>query len=113
MYLPRTDRDPFEPSALSHGTKCVERRSVGSSGIGTCFSHRRECRDNEAAAGMERALASFRAAVAKEYGLEQAAKAAEDWIEEFEIIENERHFDWRSVTIRAARRLAVRVVALA
>jgi len=31
---------------------------------------------------MERALASFHAAVARDYGPEEAAKAAEDWIEE-------------------------------
>jgi hypothetical protein len=78
-------------------------------GPDTCFSHRLQAREDEEVAGMERALASFHAAVAKDYGLEEAAKAAEDWIEELEKTCADRHPDWRSVTARAAYRLALRV----
>lgn len=61
-------------------------------------------------ANMERALASFHAAVAEEYGAEQAALAAQDWIEELHTMSADAQIDWRSVTGAAARRLARRVV---
>ena len=50
---------------------------------------------------MERALASFHSAVAKDYGFEDAARAAEDWIEELGKACTNQHPDWRSVTARA------------
>jgi len=53
---------------------------------------------------------TFHAAVAKDYGLEEAARAAADWIEELEKTGADEHPDWRSVTARAAHRLALRVV---
>jgi len=62
------------------------------------------------AAHAERALSSYYAAVAQEYGSEQAVKAAQDWIEELQKSCLERRIDWRSVTIAAARRLAHRTV---
>jgi hypothetical protein len=78
-------------------------------GLDTCFSHRLQSRDEEEVADMERALASFHAAVAKDYGFEDAARAAEDWIEELGKACPNEHPDWRSVTARAAHRLALRV----
>ena len=43
-------------------------------------------------------------------GREEAAKAAEDWIEELGKTGADEHPDWPSVTARAARRLALRTV---
>lgn len=59
---------------------------------------------------MERALASFHAAVVAEYGVEEAALASLDWIEELRMSDAEKTSDWRSVTRAAARRLACRVL---
>ncbi len=53
---------------------------------------------------------TFHAAVAKDYGLEEAARAAADWIEELGKTGADERPDWRSVTARAAHRLALRVV---
>lgn len=57
----------------------------------------------------ERELASFRAAVAEEYGVIEATRAAQDWVEELEKSDAAERADWRSVTIAAASRLADRV----
>lgn len=110
MYLSKTDSYSIEPSGQSRGARYVERRSTSWKGLETCVSHRRQCRENEEVAGMERALAAFHAAVGKDYGFEEATKAAEDWIEELEKVCPDRHPDWRSLTARAAHRLALRVV---
>ena len=81
----------------------------------------RRCREDESrylpdqAAGpkerttAERELASFRTAVAEEYGVVEATRAAQDWIEELERSNAAHRADWRSVTIAAASRLADRV----
>jgi hypothetical protein len=82
MYLSRTDSYSIEPSRQSHSARYVERRTMSLKGLDPCFRHRLQSRDKEEAADMERALASFHAAVAKDYGFEDAARAAEDWIEE-------------------------------
>jgi hypothetical protein len=107
MYLSRTDSYSIEPSRQSHGAGYVERRSMSLKGLDTCFRHRLESRDEEEVADMERALASFHAAVAKDYGFEDAA--AEDWIEELGKACTNDHPDWRSVTTRAAHRVALGV----
>ena len=59
---------------------------------------------------MERALASFYAVVVMGYGVEEAAIASLDWIEELRMSDPEESSDWRSVTSAAARRLACRVL---
>lgn len=46
-----------------------------------------------------------------EWGPEEAARAADDWIEELEKAGAAECPDWLSVTARAAQRLALRVVA--
>ena len=69
----------------------------------------------------ETELAAYYDAVFRRYGLKEARKAAQDWIEELERSDWEkwksapRHIagslpSWRDVTISAARRLATRVV---
>ena len=100
MYLSRTDSYSIEPSRQRHGARYVERRTMSLKGLDTGFRHRLESRDEEEVAGMERALASFHAAVAKDYGFEDAARAAEDWIEELGKARTNDHPDWRSVTAR-------------
>lgn len=75
------------------------------------FAPSRERVADEQIAGMERALASFHAAVAAQYGAEQAALASADWIDELSKLDHEQPADWRSITIAAARRLAHRVTA--
>jgi hypothetical protein len=108
MYLSRTDSYSIEPSRQSHRSRYVESRSVSLKGLDTGFRHRLQSRDEEEVAGMERALASFHSAVAKDYGFEDAARAAEDWIEELgKVCTNNP--DWRSVTTRAAHHLALRL----
>ena len=77
--------------------------------LDTCFGHRHQSQASDHAAKMERVLSSFYTAVAQEFGSEQAAKAASDWIEELQKSCVEGRVDWRSVTIAAARRLAHRV----
>ena len=79
-------------------------------GVDTSFSRPRQCHTEEEVLCIERALASFHAAVAKDYGFEEATRAAADWIEELEKSGADQHPDWRSVTARAAHRLALRVV---
>jgi hypothetical protein len=108
MHLRRTDCYLIKPSQQSYGVKYVRSRCISSKGVDACFS-RRQCHGDEEVEDMERALASFHAAVATDYGPEEAAKAAEDWIEELEKTGDE-HPDWRSVTARTARLLALRVV---
>lgn len=70
---------------------------------------RRQCHTEEVAC-IERALASFHAAVNNEWGRE-AGRAADDWIEELEKIGADEYLDWLSVTARAAQRVALRIVA--
>lgn len=67
----------FEPSHRSHGAKSLERRSARLKEINASFSQRRHCQADEEVACIERALACFHAAVAQDYGLEEAARAAE------------------------------------
>lgn len=110
MYLLRIECHAFAPSHQSPGAKSLERRSIRFKGVDTSFSRPRQCHTEEGVLGIERALASFHAAVAKDYGLEEAARAAADWIEELEKTGADGHPDWRSVTARAAHRLALRVV---
>ena len=60
----------------------------------------------------ERHLAAFARAVNELYGSEQARLAADDWIEELELMdwpEGETASDWRRLTVAAAALLAKRV----
>ena len=60
----------------------------------------------------ERELSSFLAAVTELYGPEQARLAAEDWLDESELMDSPPRSEarnWRAVTIAAAARLASRV----
>lgn len=63
-------------------------------------------------ASAERELGAFIKAVTDCFGPEQARLAAEDWLEEFdskETLPGLGGYDWRSITIAAASRLATRV----
>jgi hypothetical protein len=110
MHLLKRTCDFVEPARMSHQTGCLQRW------IGTCrrttpFSGEQDRhRAVEETAGMERALVSFHAAVVTEYGVEEAAIASLDWIEELRMSDPEKSSDWRSVTRAAARRLACRVL---
>jgi hypothetical protein len=58
-----------------------------------------------------RELGAFLHVVAGLYGPEEAERSAEDWINEFELMENTSELtpsDWRSITVAAAVRLAER-----
>jgi len=60
----------------------------------------------------ERELGSFISGVTELFGSEQARLAVEDWLDELELMEtlsglNVRN--WRSITIAASARLAIRV----
>jgi hypothetical protein len=60
----------------------------------------------------ERELSAFVSAVTKLFGPEQARVAAEDWLEESDLVDDPPRSmirDWRSVTIAASARLAGRV----
>jgi hypothetical protein len=60
----------------------------------------------------ERELSSFVAAVTKMYGPEQARLSAQDWLDEFDLIDSpplSKKSDWRAVTIAASARLAGRL----
>ena len=60
----------------------------------------------------ERELSSFVAAVTKLFGAEEAGVAAEDWLDESDLLDSPPRSearDWRSVTIAASARLADRV----
>ena len=60
----------------------------------------------------ERELSSFIAAVTKLYGPEEAKVAAENWLDESDLMDSppfSTERDWRSVTIAASARLADRV----
>ena len=64
----------------------------------------------------ERELASFIAAVRELYGPAQARFAAEDWLEEADLMDSPPRSEarnWRSVTIAASARLANRVNGMA
>jgi hypothetical protein len=75
MYLLRIECHSFAPSHRSHGAKSLERSSIRFKGADTSFSRPRQCHTEENVLGIERALASFHAAVAKDYGLEEATRA--------------------------------------
>jgi hypothetical protein len=60
----------------------------------------------------ERELSSFVAAVTRLFGPEEAGIAAENWLDELELIGSPPRSDardWRSVTIAASARLANRI----
>lgn len=60
----------------------------------------------------ERELFSFIAAVTELYGPREASLAAEDWLEESDLIDEPPRSEvrnWRSVTIAASARLASRI----
>jgi len=60
----------------------------------------------------ERELSSFVAAVTKLFGPDEARVAAEDWLDESDLMDSPPRSearDWRSVTIAASARLADRV----
>ena len=61
----------------------------------------------------ERELTAFYEAVFKRYGLKEARKAAQGWIEELETMEWPADWalpNWRHVTIAAADCLAFRII---
>jgi hypothetical protein len=60
----------------------------------------------------ERELAAFMRAVAEMFGSEQARLAAEDWLNEAELIDSpprSTNREWRAVTVGGAARLASRL----
>lgn len=60
----------------------------------------------------DRELSSFIAAVTALYGRDQSELAAQDWLDESELMDSPPRSDerdWRAVTIAAAARLANRV----
>lgn len=60
----------------------------------------------------ERELSAFVNAVTELFGPEQARVAAEDWLEESDLVDDPPRSmirDWRSVTIAASARLATRI----
>ena len=60
----------------------------------------------------ERELLAFVTAVTELFGPEEAGVAAEDWLEESDLIDDPPRSllrDWRSVTIAASARLASRI----
>ena len=60
----------------------------------------------------ERELSSFVAAVTKLFGPDEAKVAADDWLDESDLMDSPPRSDardWRSVTIAASARLAYRV----
>jgi hypothetical protein len=60
----------------------------------------------------ERELSSFVAAVMKMHGPEQARLSAQDWLDEYDLIDSpplSQESDWRAVTIAASARLAGRL----
>lgn len=62
----------------------------------------------------DRELSSFIAAVTELYGRQQAELAAEDWLDESDLMDGpprSEERDWRAVTIAAAARLANRISA--
>jgi hypothetical protein len=61
----------------------------------------------------ERELAAFYEAVFRRYGLKEASRAAQDWIEELETMDLPADWalpNWRHVTIVAADCLAFRII---
>jgi hypothetical protein len=61
----------------------------------------------------ERELAAFYEAVFRRYGLKEARKSAQDWIEELETMDWPADWalpNWRQVTIAAADCLALRII---
>jgi hypothetical protein len=63
--------------------------------------------------GAERELAALYDTVFRRYGLKEARKAAQDWIEELETMDwpvDSALPNWRHVTIAAADCLALRII---
>jgi hypothetical protein len=61
----------------------------------------------------ESELAAFYEAVFRQYGLKEARKSAQDWIEELETMDWSTDWalpNWRHVTIIAANCLALRII---
>jgi hypothetical protein len=61
----------------------------------------------------EKELAAFYEAVFRQYGLKEARKTAQDWIEELGTMDWPADWtlpNWRHVTIAAADRLALRII---
>ena len=61
----------------------------------------------------EMELAAFYEAVFRQYGLQEAKNAAQDWIEELEMMDWPADWallNWRHVTITAADCLALRII---
>ena len=61
----------------------------------------------------ENELAAFYEAVFRQYGLKEARKSAQDWIEELETMDWSADWglpDWRHVTIIAANCLTLRII---
>lgn len=75
--------------------------------------HRRRAdRDPFELREVERELSSFHQAVLRMYGHEEARKAAESWIEVLETAAClERPVSWRHISVKAAAKLASRLVA--
>ena len=60
----------------------------------------------------QRELGAFLSVVSESYGPEEAAISADDWLDEFTLLDwvgEPTPSDWRLVTIAAASRLATRV----
>jgi hypothetical protein len=61
----------------------------------------------------ETELSAFYEAVSRRYGLKEARKSAQDWIEELEMMDwlaDWALLNWRHVTITAADCLALRII---
>jgi len=66
------------------------------------------------AAAAEQELSAFMKAVTDSFGPKEAIIAADDWIQELDLRETlpgASEYDWRSMTIAAAARLAERFMA--
>jgi hypothetical protein len=111
MRLPISASESFETASLNAYT-CSPRPQMATCRSTASFSGGiREFLTSPDLADMERALASFYAAVLMEHGEEEATRASRDWIEELRTSGKGQSSDWRSVASAAARRLACRVLA--
>lgn len=107
--MTRSMLNRFEVLHPGHG----ENHEKQCGGLDTRLGHRRRFLWCDDVTSIGRALSPFYAAVAQEYGQEQAAKAAQDWVEELQTSCAQARLTWRSVSIAAARRLAERLSSLA
>lgn len=113
MRLPISARESFESAPLNSYV-CSPRPQMSTCLSTPTFSGGiREFLTSPDLADMERALASFYAAVLMGHGAEEATRASQDWIEELRNSGRGQSSDWRSVASAAARRLACRVLATA